>query len=134
MRPRSHRFAPRVIAQAPADFDRWVKGQLNPALPPVDPIVMARLTGTCFACHNISGVPGDQGSIVAPDLTHFASRTSFAGSMFDMTPENIAAWLRDPPGVKPGIPIGQPYGTMMPNYHLSQAEIDALVAYLRSLT
>jgi len=123
----------RVIAKTPTEFDAWVTRQLQPATPPTDPLVMSRLTGTCFACHTINGVPGNAGALVGPDLTHFAGRSSFAGSMFDLTPENIAAWLRDPPGVKPGVPIGEKYGTMMPNYHLSQAEINALVAYLLTL-
>jgi len=128
----------RVIAQAPDQFDTWMQGQLRPAAPPTNPLVMQRLTSTCFACHNIGGIPGNGGALVGPDLTHFGSRTSFAGSMFDMSPENVAKWLKDPPAVKPGVPIDLTgkikYGTMMPNYHLSQDEIDALVAYLISLT
>jgi cytochrome c oxidase subunit 2 len=123
----------RVIAQQPPDFERWVQTQTQPALPPTDPLAMSRLTNTCFACHAIRGVVGNGGATTGPDLTHFASRTTFAGSMLEMNAANIARWLRDPPGVKPGIPIGKPGGTMMPNYHMSQQEIDALVSYLMSL-
>ena len=127
----------KVIAQSPADFDAWVQNEIRPAAPPTDQLVMQRLQMTCFACHNIGGVPGNGGARVGPDLTHFASRTSFAGSMLEMTPANIALWLKDPPGIKPGVPIDltgkEKYGTMMPNYHLSADEIQALVAYLSSL-
>jgi cytochrome c oxidase subunit 2 len=45
--------------------------------------------------------------------------------MFENTPENVAAWLADPPGVKPG--------AKMPDYGLSSDEIQKLVAYLESL-
>jgi cytochrome c1 len=38
----------------------------------------------------------------------------------------LKAWLRDPNAVK--------LGAKMPNYHLSEDEINALVAYLYSLT
>jgi cytochrome c1 len=45
--------------------------------------------------------------------------------MFEMNPANIAKWLRDPPGVKPG--------SKMPNLNLSADETTKLVAYLESL-
>jgi cytochrome c1 len=47
--------------------------------------------------------------------------------MFENTPENLAAWVRDAPSRKPG--------SHMPSFakELSQGEVDALVAYLRSL-
>ena len=41
------------------------------------------------------------------------------------TPENLARWIHDPPAVKPG--------SFMPNYHLSDEEIQQLVAYLETL-
>ena len=37
---------------------------------------------------------------------------------------NLRHWLADPPGVKPGAD--------MPNLHLTQQQIDALIAYLQS--
>ena len=132
----------KVIAQAPADFDAWVQNELQPARAPTDPIAFGIITTTCAQCHTIRGILGPGGvervgGTLAPDLTHFATRTSFAGSMLEMTPANIALWLKDPPGIKPGVPIDlsgkEKYGTMMPNYHLSADQIQALVAYLTSL-
>ena len=40
--------------------------------------------------------------------------------------EALKAWLRDPSAVK--------LGAKMPNYHLTEDEINALVAYLYSLS
>jgi cytochrome c oxidase subunit 2 len=40
-------------------------------------------------------------------------------------PENLREWLRDPAGIKPG--------ARMPDLNLSEAELDALVAYLDTL-
>lgn len=118
----------RVIAQSPGDFERWVQGQLEPAAALPEGLALQRLTSTCAACHTVRGVP-NVGGITGPDLTHFASRTSFAGSMLEMTADNIALWLRGPADVKPGqVP------PMMPDYGLTEEEIAALVAYLRSLT
>jgi cytochrome c oxidase subunit 2 len=96
----------------------------------------------------------------APDLTHLMSRSTFAGSLFRLyfqaddenlhefyneLPEEgtlnevqLEAWLRDPPAEKPmyanleeldgELPRG------MPDLELSEAQIDQLVAYLRTLT
>ena len=49
----------------------------------------------------------------------------FAGGIFKLSPENLAIWLRDPPGEKPG--------SIMPNLHLTEDEIAKLVAYLETL-
>ncbi|MDQ4124299.1 MAG: cytochrome c oxidase subunit II, partial [Actinomycetota bacterium] len=59
------------------------------------------------------------------DLTHFASRETFAGAMFQLNEANLRAWIDDPPAVKPG--------SLMPDYNLSSEEIDAVVAYLMGL-
>jgi cytochrome c oxidase subunit 2 len=81
--------------------------------------------GACTACHAV----GDVGGIAGPNLTHFADPTHecFAGCDWDTDDEAaLEAWLRDPGAVK--------QGAKMPDYQLSEDEIDALVAYLYSLT
>jgi cytochrome c oxidase subunit 2 len=119
----------RVIAQPTAEFDRWLQRQLRPA-PPATGLALQRLTNTCAACHTVRGVEGVGGAI-GPDLTHFASRSRFAGSMFDLTAENLASWLNNPDAMKPL--ADHPAGPTMPDYGLTQQEIDALVAYLMTL-
>ncbi len=123
----------RVIAQSPADFDAWVSAQQQDAVTPQAGSVAAAgmdfffgtngLGGQCIACHAIQGTKAS--AIAAPNLTHFASRDCFAGCMFSNTSEQVAAWLRNPPARKPG--------SWMPNFHLSEEQINALVTYLESL-
>ncbi|HET7481425.1 MAG TPA: cytochrome c oxidase subunit II [Actinomycetota bacterium] len=117
----------RVIADSPSDFDAWLAEQQQPAETPTDPTAAEGqkvfLQGPCINCHAIEGT--DAQARVGPDLTHFASRQWFAGAMFENTPENVSAWLADPPAVKPG--------SKMPDYGLSSDDIQKLVAYLESL-
>jgi cytochrome c oxidase subunit II len=124
----------RAIALPPAEFDGWVQRNVRPAPPPTDAGVLQRLQQTCAACHTVRGVEG-VGGILGPDLTHFAGRTRFAGSMFDVTPENLAAWLDDPSAMKPLFdPPDLAADATMPDYGLTQQEIEAMVAYLMSLS
>jgi cytochrome c oxidase subunit II len=118
----------RVIAQSSSDFDRWVSQQQQPAAQP--PADIATILGNrgCGGCHTIDGVAvngAPLGGIIGPNLTHFGSRTTFAGSIFPNTPEELAAWLLDPPARKPGAD--------MPNLGLSDQEVQALVTYLEGL-
>jgi cytochrome c oxidase subunit 2 len=123
----------RVYTHSDSDFDTWVASQKEQYTKPSDPLARAGAKiflgeelpagGTCINCHAIQGTEA-QGT-TAPDLTHFGSRKTFAGAIFDNTPEALATWLRDPPGVKPG--------AMMPDYGLSEDQIDALVAFLQGL-
>lgn len=106
-----------VEAVTETDFQAWVTEQKAPA------------TGTapesftqCIGCHAV--VPDAQG-IGGPDLTHLQSRPCFAGCWFDLTPENLAEWLKDPQAMKPG--------AFMPNLKLTDEEIADLVAYLETL-
>lgn len=127
-----------VIAHDEAGFDAWVEGQQSDPPEPTGDLAQrgrelflegsfpgedGMTGGQCIACH----APPGTGTVQAqgPDLTHFASRQTFAGSILENTPENLARWLADPPEVKPG--------SLMPDYGLTQEEIDALVAYLMSL-
>ncbi|MDP9069559.1 MAG: cytochrome c oxidase subunit II [Actinomycetota bacterium] len=116
----------RVIAHEPAEFEQWLADQQQPAA--------ANVTGAagegqqifmenCVNCHAIAGTEAK--GTTGPDLTHFASRETFAGAMFRNTPENLARWIDHPAAVKPG--------AQMPDYGLSAEEIDAVVAYLQTL-
>jgi cytochrome c oxidase subunit 2 len=116
-----------VVALPPPLFDAWLKAQLTPAAQPSD---AQRKKGAeifaskaCFMCHTVRGSPA--GSRVGPDLTHFASRQSIAAATLPMSRGNIAAWVLDPQGIKPG--------TNMPNVSLAPDELDALVSYLEGL-
>jgi cytochrome c oxidase subunit 2 len=211
-----------VRAVSPADFETWKADQAKPAATPADGTVAAAgldvfKAQLCSSCHLIrgvndakvadpkTGVKSQLVSGVAPDLTHFASRGTFAGSILNShypnpssnpnqpfgqtctvehdpgsgkgpsgtpvdesslptcpdanqpdtfgdlyatspgnpdNPDNavsLAAWLRDPPSIKPMSPDpadnpdagGRRRG--MPNLHLTEAQIDALVAYLYTL-
>ena len=117
----------RAIVQTPGDFQAWVDAQRQPAAAAPTDGPAARganlfTTKACGGCHTVRGVSNGE---VGPDLTHLASRTTFAGSMFEMNAANLRTWLRDPPGVKPG--------SKMPNLNLSSEEITNLVAYLQTL-
>ncbi|HLG50971.1 MAG TPA: cytochrome c oxidase subunit II [Chloroflexota bacterium] len=117
----------RVFVQSKADFDAWVKDQQAVPAPPTDPEAAkgAQIfqSKACVGCHTIAGTNAK--GTIGPNLTHFGSRTTIAGAMLEKTDANLAMWLHDPPGVKPG--------SIMPNLGLTDDEIKALVAYLDSL-
>ncbi len=95
---------------------------------------------------------GNLTSGAAPNLTHFATRSSYAGSFFELYPDSqevidaggyldlagsphfrsvLEAWLRNPGAEKPNAQPDQNRG--MPNLNLSEADIDSLTDYLLSL-
>lgn len=137
----------RVIAENDQDFQAWVRSQQQAAgQPPAGNAAEgARFFNTivqgqqnqCSACHAIAGVPLAQGQI-GPNLTHFASRGTFAGSLFENNTENLRAWLHDPKGVKPGakMPVcGEDVDRPAVDcqIRLSEQDIENLIAYLQSL-
>jgi len=125
----------RVVALEQADWEAWVANQKQPGVVPTDPLAARGMdlflngagNGQCIACHAIGGT--DAASAAGPDLTHFADPTHecFAGCIWETNDrEALAEWLRNPRDVK--------LGSKMPDYDLSEDEIEALVAYLYSLT
>ena len=155
----SHAYMRMVVQALPQDeYDAWVQDQLEPAAEPQSAEEQAGLeifTGRCASCHLIEGVNDEDynGATVvpgvAPNLTHFASRGTYAGSIFqlwddaddseviewdeiggDLNRNQLEAWLRNPPGEKP---MAADDNRGMPNLGLSEADIDSLVAYLTSL-
>jgi cytochrome c oxidase subunit 2 len=117
----------RAVALPPDEVDAWVANQKAAPVTPAGgtPAAEGKTLFTakgCAGCHTIEGV--SKGT-VGPNLTHFQSRGTFAGSMFDTTAGNLRRWLRDPPALKPG--------SKMPNLNLSADEVTKLVAYLETL-
>ena len=117
----------RVIAQAPAEFERWLAAQRQASVEPTDPL-LARgrqvfLKGPCILCHSIRGTPafGNQ----APDLTHVASRETIAAATLPNNAGALGGWIADSQGIKPG--------NHMPPNALSASDLVALLAYLQSL-
>lgn len=121
----------RVFAVPQQDFDFWLESQKADAQPPSGDLAQAGqklfVEGQCAGCHTIGGTQAQ--STVGPNLTHFASRTTFGGAMFENNSRNLRAWVRDSPGVKPGSKM--PSG--IKEMGLSESDIDALVAYLETL-
>lgn len=112
----------RVFVDEPAAFDAWVAAQ-GPVSETDSAGFQTFLVSGCAACHAIDGTPV-QGR-VAPNLTHFGSRTTLAGGMIPNTPDALAGWLRDPDSVKPG--------ALMPDLNLSEERISTLVNFLEGL-
>jgi len=108
-----------VIAEPPAQFADWLKEQQAGAPPPSTAEAKRGLDlfrdRTCANCHLQS---------MGPDLSHLATRRTLAAGAIVNTPDNLAAWLRDPDAFKPG--------SNMPNLKLSDDEVRALVAYLET--
>lgn len=136
-----------AIALSKADFAKWVANQQTPATSPADGTLAKEGEGVflnqCVRCHQVDGLKKADGtpalaapdenvySGAAPNLTHFMSRNTFAGAMFDLVtkecrsnvwdakPEefgakylasvseeclnqrDLRAWLRNAPAVKP---------------------------------
>jgi cytochrome c oxidase subunit 2 len=117
----------RVIAQAPADYQRWLAGQA--ATPPPPQTAEAKRGEqlfrnlTCINCHRIAGTPAT--ATVGPDLTHVASRETLGAGVMNNTPENLKRWITNPQEIKPDV--------RMPNMHLTDEQAGAITAYLETL-
>ena len=137
-----------AIALDPEDFQTWVDQQLVDQNPDqiTDQAVARGLTvfeNQCARCHVVNGVNEDTStgadlvSNAAPNLTHFMSRTTYAGGIFNLyEPDGtldrtqLEAWIRNSPAEKPAYAQGR---RGMPALGLSEDEIDDVVAYLQTL-
>jgi cytochrome c oxidase subunit II len=115
-----------VEAETAEQFQAWVKQQQSPPVQMTGDAAAGEqifMSGVCGTCHAVQGTKAK--GMVGPDLTHFASRMTFAGSSLDISPQNLSAWLADPSKLKSG--------AKMPNLGLSPDKISALVSYLENL-
>ncbi len=125
------RMAHKVIVAAPADFARWVDGMtgLTAPVPVAEADSLARegealfRTRACLGCHALQAVNPPQG-LIGPNLANIGARLTIAAGSLENTDANLAQWLRNPQDYK--------QGSKMPNLGLSEPDIRALVAYLRT--
>jgi cytochrome c oxidase subunit 2 len=130
----------RVVAESDAAFDAWAQRMKAPVEPPVEGTLEAEgaalfnefVTGrfpdgfSCLACHVVdANLPEKQTPTVGPNLAGFGSRQTLGAGIYDNNEANLKRWLDDPRAMKPG--------AIMPDYGLSEEQIEALAAYLLSL-
>lgn len=116
-----------LVAKPPTEFQAWLAAQRGPG---AEPQTESEKRGRelmeqrpCALCHSVAGTKAQGG--VGPDLTHFASRATLAAGAAANDRPSLERWLRDPNSLKPG--------AQMPAVPLSDAELTAIVDYLRSL-
>ena len=172
------RMRMQVVALPEAEFQEWVTAQMNghelsaetaayvaelaagATLPPenAEQRGIDTFRTKCASCHVLDGVtdgivarPEEQlVSGAAPNLTHFGTRTTFAGGIIDLwdidesdpdaVPEfnrnDVAQWLRDPSSIKANFtePVSETDTRLrgMPNLGLTTQEVDDLVDLLES--
>jgi len=77
----------------------------------------------CGSCHAIPEVPAARGG-VGPPLERWGGRSYIAGQIPN-EPAALARWIADPQALVPG--------TLMPDMGVSEADAQAMAAYLMSL-
>ncbi|HEV3340314.1 MAG TPA: cytochrome c oxidase subunit II [Pirellulales bacterium] len=117
----------RVTVDEPAEFERWLAHEAEPAVVPDDSATKEGqatfLAQSCVNCHRVRGTRA--GGTFGPDLTHLMGRETLASGMITNDGENLRRWLVDPQQIK--------LGCLMPAFGLSTREIDELLAYLVTL-
>ena len=120
----------KLMVESPEDFAHWVEDQKRPPIEPDSTTLAGQgrqiyASAACIGCHAIDGVSA---GVIGPNLTHVGSRTTIGGGVFPNNPDEMAKWIADAPGRKPGaimFPLAQ--------LGITQEQIPALVAYLQSL-
>ena len=140
-----------VEAKTEEEFEKWLDDQRTLPVIPTTGLAAEGLqvfnSKGCLVCHTTAGPDtvairesrqqaflDGQALTHAPNLTHFASRTTFAGAILDNTEENLRQWLKNPEEVKPGNRMARLAAAFNNSeLRLSEDDIIALVAYLQTL-
>ena len=100
----------RVIAKEPSEYDQWIREQQQgPAVPfQVGTGAQTQAAGptqelisTKFQCTNCHSLSDSKVSSYGPNLTHLASRTTFASGEYPLTRQNLIDWVLDAPSMIP---------------------------------
>jgi cytochrome c oxidase subunit 2 len=118
-----------VIAKSPADYQQWVdeqkQGPVNPLFEsdgttPAGPT--QELLVKTFQCTNCHIFDDSSKPAYGPNLTHLASRTTFASGTYPLNKQNLSRWVRDAPSMIPmssqdcRLPPGQGICVGMPSF------------------
>jgi len=119
------RMAFLVVAQTPADFQRWWQSQIESEPQPtgIAKLGLEDFNVHCGGCHLVRGT--DANGIFGPDLSHLMQRRTLAAGMLPNNNVNLLSWIRDPQAIKPGVKMQRP--------ELSEAELGHIDAYLQTL-
>lgn len=116
-----------VVAERSDQFEGWLIAQRQlPPNPATDEQTRGRQIveqGPCALCHTIRGTTA--GARTAPDLTHFATRSTIGAGTVPNTRGYLGGWIADPQHLKPG--------NRMPPTGLSSNDLQAVIAYLETL-
>lgn len=114
-----------VVALDAAEFEAWRAAQS--ADPIATPLTLGQTVfdaAGCGVCHEVSGT--DANGRMGPSLTHFASRRTLGGGILPNNRATLRRWIENADELKPG--------ARMPSYErLSEADLDAVTAYVESL-
>jgi cytochrome c oxidase subunit 2 len=117
----------RIVAEPFDKYQAWLNHQREPAAPPVTPEQQRGLAlflgSPCAMCHAVAGTPA--GGRLGPDLTHVASRDTLGAGALPNTTNAMTQWVANAQAFKPG--------THMPAVGYSEADLNALVAFLEAL-
>mgnify|MGYP002078968111 FL=1 len=115
-----------VIALEDGGFDGWVQNQQQTVAAAASDLEKEGekivTEGVCAACHVIQGTK--MAGKTGPDLTHLYSRTIIAGG-YPLNDETLEQWLRHSDELKPG--------NLMAGIRVSDQQIEAVMAYLKTL-
>jgi cytochrome c oxidase subunit 2 len=116
-----------VVVESRAAYAAWYEKQLRSPPSPANPLAQRGqqvfMASACNLCHAISGT--DASASIAPDLSHVASRRLLAAGALPNDERSLRTWIANPQAIKPG--------SRMPVVPLSNEQLDALTAYLRTL-
>jgi cytochrome c oxidase subunit 2 len=91
----------RVIAQTPADFEEWLAGQRDGPTVALADSDANDLFGKKFGCTNCHTTSDSSLSTYGPNLTHLASRTTFASGYYKLTRAKLIEWILNAPSLIP---------------------------------
>lgn len=99
----------RVIAVEASEFDRWIgEQQQGPAVPlqvgtgaATQAADSTQQLITKYQCANCHSFNDSKVSSYGPNLTHLASRSTFASGYFELTRDKLVNWVYDAPSLVP---------------------------------
>ncbi len=127
------RMAFHVAAESDGEFDAYIKGLKATAPDTTAPKAAADTSAgaklfvakACSGCHTLDATRSQRG-LLGPNLANVGARRYIAAGTLINTDENLAHWIQHPWAVK--------HGVIMPELGLSDTDVQALAAYLRTHT